>query len=146
MQQTQTFEILVVDDEPPIYDLLVRIGKQAFPEATFVNTRGPRETIDYLDQHLTESPQLILLDIDLKQATDGLDLLPQLANRFKGQVPIVMFSASDSKLDVQRAYQNGAIAYTQKPDELSAWKNYVATLKTYWYDTTLLPPSVSPAD
>jgi CheY-like chemotaxis protein len=146
MQQEQAFEILVVDDEPPIYDLLVRIGKQAFPEATFANTRGPRETIDYLDQHPTKLPHLILLDIDLKQATDGLDLLPQLVNRFKGQVPIVVFTSSTRKLDVQRAYQNGAIAYTQKPDELPAWKDYVAMLKTYWYNTTLLPQSVSPSD
>lgn len=133
MQAQTVFRILVVDDEPPICDLLTRMAQKLFPEATFVNTRSAQETVHYLDNQPTKWPQLVLLDINLHQAVDGLTLLPQLHSRFKGRVPIIMLTTSADQTDYQKATDGGAVAFTQKPDCLQGWREYVTFLKTEWY-------------
>lgn len=144
MQLNKPFEILVVDDEPPICDLLTRIASQVFPEASFVNVRSAQETLSYLDRQLNTPPQLILLDINLGQSIDGLALIPQLNDRLKGRAPIVMLTASFEPPVVKQAYEHGAVAYTQKPEDLQGWRHYVANLRSYWHDTTTLPTTAEP--
>ncbi|GAB3050139.1 response regulator [Spirosoma pulveris] len=135
-----SFTILVVDDEPPICEVLVRLAKKEFPEADFINTRSVQETLAYFDQQPLRLPQLILLDIDLRQVKSGLDLLPELRQRFQGRIPIVVFSASAAEPVIEQAYAQGAVAYTQKPEEASEWREYVRLLRTYWYEVARLPP------
>lgn len=139
MQQDHSINILVVDDEPPVIDLLQRLGQDLFPQARFISTDSPQQTLDYLADSNNQRPQLILLDIDLHQSLNGIDLLPQIRTRLKGQIPIVMFTVSDAQPDIERAYAAGAVAYTKKPDNLEGWKHYINVLKTYWYTTSKLP-------
>lgn len=139
MPDGKPFEILVVDDEPPIFEVLVRVSKTLFPEATFTNTRSAQETFDYLQGASDQLPQLVLLDVDLKQAVDGLELLAELQTRLKGQVPIIMLSIQGDEQSVQTAYNRGAVAYTRKPEALDGWKNYVSVMRSYWYRATRLP-------
>ncbi|WP_198174925.1 response regulator [Spirosoma arboris] len=115
------------------------MAQTLFPEASFINTTSAKETIDHLDKREYDLPQLILLDVDLKQSVGGLDLLPQLIERFKGHVPIIIFSGIGDELTVHQAYERGAVAYTKKPSDLQGWKNYVAAMRDYWYGTTRLP-------
>jgi CheY-like chemotaxis protein len=137
--EDQPFEILVVDDDPSVIDLFKRLGKHTFSEATFTWTKSHQETISYLSQPTTTLPRLILLDIDLQIGTDGLAALPELVNLFSGRLPIIMFSNSSEQDQIQQAYSYGAVAYTQKPQELQEWKNYISVLKKHWYETAVLP-------
>jgi CheY-like chemotaxis protein len=139
MQPEPNFSVLVVDDEPPICDLLARIAQKQFPEATFINTRSAKETVDYLEQAGERVPNLILLDIDLKQAQGGLDLLPALRSRFEGRVPVIMLSVVDEVATIQQAYESGAVAYTHKPQDVQGWQQYVELLKSYWHKVVRLP-------
>ncbi|MVM36227.1 response regulator [Spirosoma sp. HMF4905] len=144
MPDIKSFEILVVDDEPPICELLERVASQLFPEATFINARSAQETLDHLDQKADKIPQLILLDIDLGTSVNGLDLIPQLNDRLKGKTPIVMLTSSTEPPVVKQAYEKGAVAYTLKPDNLQGWRTYVTALRSYWHDTTILPTTIQP--
>ncbi|MBD2703327.1 response regulator [Spirosoma sp. BT702] len=139
----ESFHILVVDDEPPIFDFLCRIAAKDFPEARLTNTRSAPETLEHLDSHADQPPQLVLLDIDLRAATDGLSLLPELRGRFKGRVPIIMLSYLDEEAKIEQAYEQGAVAYTQKPEDMEGWHEYVSMLRDYWHRSARLP-GVSP--
>ena len=132
------FTILVVDDEPPIHDLLTRVARQQFAEAQFVNTRSAQETFTYLGEQSAKWPQLVLLDINLHQSVDGIDLLPQLHQRLGGQVPIVMFTTDTDPTLMEQAHERGAVAFTQKPDDLQGWREYVASLRATWYQSKQL--------
>ncbi|MBO0951559.1 response regulator [Fibrella forsythiae] len=140
MPSNTPFLILVVDDEPPISELLSLSAKKVFPEASFISTTSARETMVYLNDPTTTIPQLILLDIDLRQEVDGLALLPRLRSRLNGQVPIIIFSSVDDEAKVKEAYSGGAVSFTTKPDEPQEWRDYVAMLRSYWYKSTILPP------
>ncbi|GAB3894640.1 response regulator [Spirosoma agri] len=139
MQQKQPFLILVVDDEPPIFDLITTTAQTRFPQATFVNTRSVQETLDYLQNQEADLPQLILSDIDLQQSRDGFDLLDEIRTKFKGKIPVIMLTVLADPTAVKRAYDKGVTAYTQKPEDMTGWRNYIDTLKAYWHDTNFLP-------
>ena len=122
MQPEMGFTILVVDDEVPTFELLARIGQQAFPEATFSNTSSPQETLRYLDQQPQKWPQLILLDIDFKLSMDGLALLPQLRSRFNGLVPTIMFTTSADEQHITQAYDTGRWRIHKNPIRIKVGK------------------------
>ncbi|GAB3747092.1 response regulator [Spirosoma pomorum] len=144
MEAQKPFQILVVDDEPPICELLTRVAKDIFPEASFVNTRSPQETLDNIDARLYAPPQLILLDIDLGSSISGLDLIPELISRLQGQTPIIILSNLSEDSKIHKAYERGAVAYTEKPYDLQGWQAYVTRLRSYWHGTSLLPTTAKP--
>lgn len=138
-------KILLVDDEPPIIDMIQRIGHQHFSEAKFISAKSPEETLRYLDDSSLPRPQLILLDIDLHAPTNGFDLLAQIQqHRYAVGIPVIMFTVSASEPDITRAYENGAVAYTRKPDSLADWVHYVQMLRDYWFRTAILPRTSQP--
>lgn len=139
MNAQRPLTILVIDDEPPILELLQRIGQQVFPEASFIGVESPQQAFAYLVEQTAAQPQLILLDIDFHQAQTGLDAVLHLRTRLQGRVPIIMFTDLSAPSNVLQAYERGAVAYTQKPENLSGWKTYLEQLKNFWYQTAILP-------
>jgi len=134
--------ILLVDDEPPVIDMLQRVGRQHFSQATFASCNSPQETLDYVDDAAKARPQLVLLDIDLHAPTNGLDLLAQIRQHPQAKgIPVVIFTGSAAEPDISRAYEVGAVAYIQKPDSLTGWVNYVQLLRDYWFSMATLPPT-----
>jgi CheY-like chemotaxis protein len=137
--------ILLVDDEPPIIDMIQRIGRQHFSEAEFVSASSPDVALTYLDDSSLPRPQLILLDIDLHAPTNGFDLLTKIQqHRYAIGIPVIMFTVSASEPDITRAYENGAVAYTRKPESLADWVHYVQMLRDYWFRTAVLPRTGQP--
>lgn len=137
--------ILLVDDEPPVIDMIQRIGRQHFSEATFISANSAEETIRYLDNSSLPRPQLILMDIDLHAPINGFALLAQIQkHQYALGIPVIMFTVSASEPDIIRAYENGAVAYTRKPDSLSDWVHYVQMLRDYWFRTAILPRTSQP--
>lgn len=136
---TSSILILIIDDEPPVVDILRHVGKKHFPEATFVSANSPLEALLYLDDATKPQPNLILLDIDLHNSINGIELLPQLRALTRKLTPIIMFSTSDVQPAITDAYAQGAAVYTRKPYDLDGWVDYVKILRDYWYRISLLP-------
>jgi CheY-like chemotaxis protein len=135
----ESFEIMVVDDEPSLCDLLSRVSKKVFLEANITGCQNYQDVLTYLSTEKKNWPNLILLDIDLKQSVDGLTLIPILLDRLQRKVPIVILSSSNAHQHIEQAYRSGAAAYTRKPNNLQEWKSYVDMLKKYWYELNCLP-------
>ena len=107
--------ILVVDDEPPIRNLL-RIGLSAQGYETLEAANGKAAL-----EMLAEKPDLIILDLGLPDI-QGLDLLSTIRGR-NDSVPIVVLSSRGDEAGKVRALDLGADDYVTKPfgmDELLA--------------------------
>lgn len=80
----------------------------------------------------TTPPDLVVLDISMP-GMDGFEVLaaikadPQLAH-----LPVVMLSASDSPVDVTRAYSLRASAYLIKAHEYSTFVQQINALVGFW--------------
>ncbi len=102
-----TARILIVDDEPPIVNLLAYNLKQAHYEV-FVARDGE----EAVRQARREQPDLIILDVMLPKL-DGFDVCRAL--RRENDVPIIMLTAREDEIDRVVGLELGADDYVVKP-------------------------------
>lgn len=101
------FKILVVDDEPPMIQVLSYNLKQSGYEVLVA--RDGEEALAQARRHL---PDLILLDLMLPKI-DGLEVCRRL--RRERDVPIIMLTARDDEIDRVVGLELGADDYVAKP-------------------------------
>jgi two-component system response regulator VicR len=99
--------ILVVDDEPPIVDVLVYNLQRNNYEVLVA-----RDGEEALTQARRGQPDLIILDLMLPKL-DGLEVCREL--RRERDVPIIMLTARDAEVDRVVGLELGADDYVVKP-------------------------------
>jgi len=100
-------KILVVDDEKNIVDIIsFNLKKEGFEVICAYNGE------DGLKKALTESPELILLDIMMPKI-DGFEVCRKV--REKLQTPIIMLTARAEEIDKVLGFELGADDYVTKP-------------------------------
>jgi DNA-binding response OmpR family regulator len=100
-------KILIVDDEPPIIDVLSYNLRQANYQVVIA-----RDGEQALAQARREQPDLIILDLMLPHL-DGLEVCRTL--RRERDVPIIMLTARDAEVDRVVGLELGADDYVVKP-------------------------------
>lgn len=99
-------KILVVEDEPPIADIL----QYALTDAGYA-VLGPVDTLNEgLRVAEKNRPDLALVNINLKDGSKGTDLARELLNRWK--VPCLFISGEMAEAE---KYQDVALGYIAKP-------------------------------
>ncbi len=99
--------ILIVDDEPPIRDILVyNLEKEGY------KTIEASDGVTAVNMALEQSPDLSLLDIMLPKL-DGLSVCKRIKNSLN--VPILMLTAKDGEIDKILGLELGADDYITKP-------------------------------
>lgn len=99
--------ILIVDDEPPIRDILVyNLEKEGY------KTIEASDGLTAVSMALEQRPDLILLDIMLPKL-DGLSVCKRIKNSLN--VPILMLTAKDGEIDKILGLELGADDYITKP-------------------------------
>ena len=133
------FDILLVeDDENDVFFL-----KRAFHEAQIPNplrvARDGQEAIDYLggtekftDRTQYPLPCLIVLDLKMPNKT-GLEVLDWLRQQpVLRCIPVILFSSSAHRNDVERSYRLGANAFVVKPSSVEERTAFARLVKGFW--------------
>jgi DNA-binding response OmpR family regulator len=124
--------ILIVDDEPPIVDLLAYNLKRANYEVLIA-----RDGEEALAQARREQPDLIILDLMLPRL-GGLEVCRAL--RQERDVPIIMLTARDDEVDRVVGLELGADDYVVKPFSV---RELMVRVKNVLRRTTA-PPATTP--
>ncbi len=109
--------ILAVDDDPFI---LVVVEKfLSIKGFKVVGMTDPEQAYSWAEKN---KPDLVISDIAMP-GVDGFTLIRNLkANKETQHVPLVMLTASDKIVDIDKGYASGAVAYILKPiDWERAW-------------------------
>jgi len=116
-------KILIVDDDPPIVELL-KFTLEGAGYRTVVASDGE----EALKKARSEKPDLILLDIMLP-TKDGYSVLEELRGESKSKIlPIVIISAKVQEVDISFGLELGANDYFTKPLDLDKLVKKVADL------------------
>ncbi len=101
--------ILLLDDDELIISMLARALRKEGYETYLLHS-----SIDAIDKIKDWQPDLMLLDIDLGEESNGLDLLQTLQTE-QIDFPVVMLTGDDSSSSAIRALRYGASDYLHKP-------------------------------
>ncbi|MBN1640980.1 MAG: response regulator transcription factor [Anaerolineae bacterium] len=127
--------ILVVDDEPPIVDLLVYNLERAAYQVVVA-----RDGEEALAVARRTQPDLVILDLMLPRL-DGLEVCRAL--RRERDVPIIMLTARDAEVDRVVGLELGADDYVVKPFSV---RELVARVRTVLRRAARLPDDLATAD
>jgi CheY-like chemotaxis protein len=113
--------ILAVDDEHDAHFLLKRAFRQSETGIPLISLTNGDEAVEYLagkkqynDRTAFPLPSLLLLDLKMP-GKNGFEVLEFIRENPELQdIPVVVFSCSDEKADVIRAYALGCHAYVRK--------------------------------
>ncbi len=123
----ETIEVFLVEDNPADV-LLVRVAlsQVPFPLKLLVAKDGEQalQMLGSSDFH----PHLIILDLNMPRV-DGQAVLQQYQQT---KIPIVIFSSSQNKAEVQKALALGAREYVQKPIGYEPYANAVLGIVKRW--------------
>ncbi len=116
LQEKSTKRILVVDDEKPIVELLVRrLQSWGYEVLTAVDAENGLRIAE------TERPDLILLDIRLPEMS-GREMCDRLrAQKDLPRIPVIFLTALGMPGEIEQGFKVGADDYVVKPfraDEL----------------------------
>lgn len=134
--------LLVEDNEGDIV-----LTKQALKKANITNginvTKDGYDAMRYLRKEgefaNAETPDLILLDINLPKM-DGMEVLAEIKNdETLRSIPVVILTTSDSENDIVRSYNNHANCYITKPVDFRKFMEVVQMIKDFWISIVKLP-------
>lgn len=135
--------ILLVEDNEG--DIILTL--EAFKEAKIINSidvvRDGELALRYLAKESefknVETPDLILLDINLPKI-DGIDVLNAIKNDPElSLIPVIILTTSDDERDILKSYQARANCYITKPVNYNNFMDVIKTLKDFWINIVKLP-------
>jgi CheY-like chemotaxis protein len=131
MTETETIDILLVEDNPNDAELAQRALRKTNLDARLALARDGAEALDYL---LSDRPRPKVIFLDLKlPKIDGLEVLRRARadDRARG-IPVVVLTSSQEERDIAECYRLGVNSYVVKPVEFDKFYKAVADLATYW--------------
>lgn len=86
-----------------------------------------------------ETPDLVLLDINLPKKS-GHEVLQYIKrNERHNQIPVIMLTTSSSERDILSAYKHYANCYITKPIEVSEFMTAIAKIEDFWVNIVSIP-------
>jgi CheY-like chemotaxis protein len=133
--------ILVVDDDENDIYLIERALTSAGIENPLQFARHGDDAIEQLTQALKSAraqegrlPRLIILDLKMP-LRNGLEVLQWLrAQPLLRTLPVIMFSSSALRNDIERAYLLGANAFVVKPSSTTQREEFARNVKSFWLE------------
>jgi two-component system, chemotaxis family, response regulator Rcp1 len=144
------FDILLVDDSPTDAEVFKLALKEVSPRVNLYWVASGQEALDFVQEQgrfaAIGPVKLIILDVQLPRI-DGFEVLLRIRQGLnRRRLPIIFFSTSKSKQDVNRAYSLGANAYFTKPMSLEQYMEKTRIIVQHWLDFAELPESENSAD
>lgn len=128
--------ILLVEDNDLDVAILKRSMKKLDVDNFLVRARDGLEALEFLKSNLVDQtlahPYVILLDINMPRM-NGHEFLAELrATDALKASQVYVFTTSDSKKDINLAYENNANGYIVKPNSASELTDILRALQEFW--------------
>jgi CheY-like chemotaxis protein len=132
-------EVLLVEDNRPEADLIIRALRHVNLNAKLLWVRDGLEALEFINgtaafagRDTRENPRLILLDLTMPLMS-GLEVLRSLKAQPRTRaIPVVMMTESNQEHDLSECYRLGANGFAMKPLGFHELTEAVARIGIYW--------------
>lgn len=129
-------DVLYVEDDVPSVTLLQEAFVESGVPVAFHAVYDAPEALAFLAGESpyedVPRPDLVLLDLDLGDAS-GFDILETVRTSLDPDaLPVVVFTTSDDARDVVSAYERGANAFVQKPVDFGDLVTFAHRAVDFW--------------
>ena len=122
--------VLLIDDDADDIELFKEALFEADPESTFHYYDDAALLINRMDHLKNNKPDIIFLDINMTSIS-GWDCLNMLREyNLLTSIPVIMYSTSSHKKEVEQALNEGAWGFVTKP---SNYKQLIQLLQKILY-------------
>ena len=142
--------VLYIEDSPDDVLFVQRAFRQVAPTVDLHVIPSGQGAVDYFDPAAQPVPppetlRLVLLDLNLP-GRSGHYILGQIRRASRcPRIPVVIFSASNQRKDIDACYAEGCNAYLIKPTDSESLRNIVAVVaETFLKNPRPTPPPVLP--
>ncbi|PPK88923.1 response regulator receiver domain-containing protein [Neolewinella xylanilytica] len=130
--------ILLIEDDPMEADLAIRTLKKFLPELLVTHLENGVALSDYLANEPDEHIRLAIMDLHMP-GMGGLDFLESIRVRTSPLgFPVVIFSSSEDRDEITRAYVLGASGFVTKPVVFSDYRTAIEHMLNFWLLTNRL--------
>lgn len=132
-------KIILLEDNPADVKL-AELALRALPFQTkLLHFFNGQDFINYLGKVIPDEVSFILLDLNMPKA-NGFEVIKEVRkDRRFNKIPIVVFTCSASKTDIQHCYKLGANAYVNKPVDLIDFERTMHSIVEFWSKTNIHP-------
>lgn len=150
MNQSDSIEILLVEDNPADVELTLHVLRQNNLANKIHVARDGEEALDFLFNHGKfqgrqgqTPPRIVLLDLKLPKV-DGLAVLRAVKGNTRTRaIPVVILTSSKEEKGMVEGYSLGVNSYIQKPVDFNNFRDTVRQLGLYWLLVNVPPPAAA---
>jgi CheY-like chemotaxis protein len=137
---SNTFNILMADDDMEDVALAKEIFVEKNASINFQSVKDGESLIDFLHaKNNNKAPDLILLDLNMPRM-DGREALKEIKTHSDFcKIPVTVFTTSQSRNDIEKAYTLGANCYVIKPTAFKDWEKTINAISNFWMDFVEIP-------
>ena len=136
-------EILLVDDNPADLDLEREALARTTQPSHISSVKDGEQALAFLRRERPHEkaprPDLVVLDLNLPRCDGRTVLAAVKTDAALHTIPIVVFTTSRSRQDIQRSYELGANCYVSKPGSLQDFLSAVQAIQNFWFSCATVP-------
>ncbi len=136
MTSTSVTRIVIVDDHPIVANGIQQLIDREDDMKVVKSVQDAEAAIKAIE---ADSPEILIVDISLKGATNGIDLIKGLKKRYP-KIRTLVLSMHDENLYAERAIKAGAKGYIMKNDLTD---NIVKAIRTILSDRLYLSDKIT---
>lgn len=122
---TQTLNILLADDDHDDCNFFKHALEELSPAAQLTTVHDGEQLMNYLSDSSAHLPHVLFLDINMPRK-NGLECLAEIKRNQKlKDIPVVMFSTSNSWDTINMLFKGGSDVYIHKPNEFAQLKQVI---------------------
>ena len=131
----EPFYILLADDDEGDRIIFKEALEELVIKPIVHTTNNGMELMAYLTKQNVRLPHLVFLDLNLPRK-NGLECLKEIrSNKKLKDIPIAIYTTSDSEKDMEETFRNGANIFITKPEDFNILKQllYKAVAASHLY-------------
>jgi CheY-like chemotaxis protein len=145
MKTKKTFHILIAEDDDDDKLLIIKAFQKTLYKENIICVSDGEELMNYLqktsnsENALFPIPHIILMDLNMPRK-DGKTTLQEIKTHEEyKKIPVIIFTTSNLKEDIQMTYKMGSSSFITKPGNFKDLVKITQEINNYWSNTVVLP-------